>query len=89
MEPELIMEEEGWSQEKYDSYLDKLYEDGDGNMTLKNPWRIHLTPDEAAQVAVLDRAIDIARESDRRNTAEREKIRRRCVARGQRVKGVG
>ena len=30
--------------------------------------------------------ITIARESDRRHTAMREKIRRRCVARGQRLR---
>jgi hypothetical protein len=33
----------------------------------------------------IDAKIAIARESDRRFTAMREKIRRRCVARGQRV----
>lgn len=48
-------------------------------------WRIHLTSPEYIELIDIDAEITIARESDRRHTAMREKIRRRCVARGQRV----
>lgn len=49
-------------------------------------WRTHLTDSERAELIGIDAEIAIARESDRRHTAMREKIRRRCVARGQRLR---
>ena len=49
-------------------------------------WRTHLTESERAELIGIDAEIAIARESDRRHTAMREKIRRRCVARGQRLR---
>ena len=48
-------------------------------------WRTHLNESERIELIGIDAEITIARESDRRHTAMREKIRRRCVARGQRV----
>lgn len=48
-------------------------------------WRDLLTDSERTELIGIDAEITIARESDRRHTAMREKIRRRCVARGQRV----
>ena len=44
-------------------------------------WRNYLKPSEIPEVEELDREIEIARASDRKHTAMREKIRRRCVGR--------
>lgn len=44
-------------------------------------WRAHLSESERTELIDIDAEIAIARESDRRHTAMREKIRRRCVAR--------
>lgn len=52
-------------------------------------WRTHLSESERAELIGIDAEITIARESDRRHTAMREKIRRRCVARAQRVSAKG
>lgn len=50
-------------------------------MTLLNPWRDHLTPDEQSRISELDVGICNAREIATELTAERELIRRRVVGR--------
>ena len=57
-------------------------------MTVNQPWRSHLKPDEQTRIAELDRIITEARETDRINTTERELIRRRAVQRHRKAVGL-